>query len=86
MLHKRSCSVISGLFWKKKHTPVFFKTVNVSASFFTVVHCSPQYQQEELGHVLAVLQILSHAIPTNSVTEDHYFYFIDEKTGWGEGT
>lgn len=38
--------------------------------FFTVVHCSPQYQQEELGHVLAVLQILSHAIPTNSVTED----------------
>jgi len=69
---------------------VFFKIVTASASFFfflifTVVYYFPQYHQDELGHVLAILQILSHAILTNSVMEDQYFYFTNGKIGWGRG-
>ena len=49
------------------------------------MHYLPQYHQDELGHVLAILQILSHAILTNSVMEDHYFCLTDGRIGWGRG-
>ena len=50
-----------------------------------VVDQFSQYHQDELGPVLAILQILSHAILTNSVMEDQDFYFTDGKIGWGRG-
>lgn len=35
--------------------------------------------------MLAILQILSHAILTNCVMEDQNLYFTDGQIGWGRG-